>query len=199
MARRASRLSLTGVEPIPVAEEAAVEAIPPILEVPTHEGYIRKSHAGGNFLKKNVRRWCVAKGFNIIYYNTKEKNGIVEKDLNTVKGHFDLRNVIKAEAVSERRRRRCSNQGLHPRAESPSRPAAKGDHNVVRAARRARKVARVPVLRDRPRGDRRRRPRHLYRRRPRGAPQRGVPQPEGRLGVPVHGLLVQEPGQPPRR
>ena len=101
MARRASRLSLTGVEPIPVAEEAAVEAIPPILEVPTHEGYIRKSHAGGNFLKKNVRRWCVAKGFNIIYYNTKEKNGIVEKDLNTVKGHFDLRNVIKAEAVSD--------------------------------------------------------------------------------------------------
>ena len=59
------------------------------------------SRAGGLVLKKNVRRWCVAKGFNIIYYNTKEKNGIVEKDLNTVKGHFDLRNVIKAEAVSD--------------------------------------------------------------------------------------------------
>lgn len=51
------------------------------------EGWLRKNHHGSVFAKKNVKRYFVASGFTVFYYPD-EKQG-------TVKGHFDLRNVIR--------------------------------------------------------------------------------------------------------
>ena len=60
---------------------------------PHHEGFIRKSHADKPYLKANVRRWLVAKGFNMTYY--------AERDCKKLKGHFDLRNVVRISPASD--------------------------------------------------------------------------------------------------
>ena len=50
------------------------------------EGYVRKNHAGQDFSRTNHRRYFVAEGFRVFYYTDAKKT--------SVKGHFDLRNVI---------------------------------------------------------------------------------------------------------
>ena len=51
------------------------------------EGFLRKNHAGQDFAKSNNRRYFLAEGFTVFYYTDAKKA--------TVKGHFDLRNVIR--------------------------------------------------------------------------------------------------------
>lgn len=54
------------------------------------EGYLRKNHNSQVYAKANVKRFFVAEGFTVFYYTDAKKA--------TVKGHFDLRNVIKIRA-----------------------------------------------------------------------------------------------------
>ena len=50
------------------------------------EGYLRKNHAGTKYSAKNVKRWFQTVGFTVTYYK--------ENDKKSLKGHFDLRNVL---------------------------------------------------------------------------------------------------------
>ena len=58
------------------------ELVPAELE---KEGFLFKNHAGATF-KSGTRRWFASTGFNVTYYATNQKK--------TIKGHFDLRNVV---------------------------------------------------------------------------------------------------------
>jgi hypothetical protein len=51
------------------------------------EGFLRKNHAGSVFGKKSQRRYFVTEGFTVFYY--------VDASRGRVKGHFDLRNVVR--------------------------------------------------------------------------------------------------------
>jgi hypothetical protein len=51
------------------------------------EGYLRKNHAGSVFGKKNTKRFFVTEAFTVFYY--------AHSDKARVKGHFDLRNVVR--------------------------------------------------------------------------------------------------------
>ena len=50
------------------------------------EGFLKKNHAGSRF-GAGVKRYFVTKGFSVHYYSKADKA--------VVKGHFDLRNVVK--------------------------------------------------------------------------------------------------------
>lgn len=50
------------------------------------EGWLRKNHKSGSYLAANARRWFVSDGFHVFYYDDNTRS--------TIKGHFDLRNVI---------------------------------------------------------------------------------------------------------
>ena len=60
---------------------------------PHHEGFIRKSHASKPLGVKSVVRYLVVRGFTASYF--------VDDHLKKVKGHFDLRNVVRMKPVSD--------------------------------------------------------------------------------------------------
>ena len=56
------------------------------VEALVKEGWLHKNHAGSPFSAQHTRRWFSSSGFNVIYYANNDKK--------TIKGHFDLRNVV---------------------------------------------------------------------------------------------------------
>jgi len=57
------------------------------------EGWLHKNHAGEPFAKDSQRRWFETVGFTVCYFRLPDKKSL--------KGHFDLRNVISIAPISD--------------------------------------------------------------------------------------------------
>ena len=59
----------------------------------TKEGYLKKNHAGSKFAAAHKKRWFLTSGFTVSYFR--------ENDKRSLKGHFDLRNVLGIQPLKE--------------------------------------------------------------------------------------------------
>ena len=50
------------------------------------EGFLTKNHAGAEYKFAHNKRWFTSTGFHVVYYSAQDKRSL--------KGHFDLRNVL---------------------------------------------------------------------------------------------------------